>query len=56
MRLSEKLAIITGVSKDGHVGQMVAQPFARDGARLTITARSARDLKARTHITHPSLF
>ncbi len=47
MRLTEKVAIITGVSKDGQVGQTVAQAFARDGARLAITARSARDLEAR---------
>ncbi len=33
MRLTEKVAIITGVSKDVQVGQTVAQAFARDGAR-----------------------
>ncbi|HSH80096.1 MAG TPA: SDR family oxidoreductase [Herpetosiphonaceae bacterium] len=47
MWLTEKVAIITGVSKDGQVGQTVAQSFARGGARLAITARSARDLEAR---------
>jgi NAD(P)-dependent dehydrogenase (short-subunit alcohol dehydrogenase family) len=47
MKLQDKVAIITGVSGDGQVGQAVAQTFAREGARLVLVARSAERLKAR---------
>lgn len=47
MRLQGKVAIITGVSGDGQVGQAVAQTFAREGARLVLVARNAENLKAR---------
>lgn len=47
MRLQGKVAIITGVSGDGQVGQAVAQAFAREGARLVLVARSAEKLNAR---------
>jgi NAD(P)-dependent dehydrogenase (short-subunit alcohol dehydrogenase family) len=45
MKLQDKVAIITGVSGDGQVGQAVAQTFAREGARLVLVARSAERLK-----------
>ncbi len=41
------MAIITGVRKDGQVGQTVAQTFAHRAARLVISARGAHDLEAR---------
>ncbi len=47
MKLQGKVAIITGVSGDGQVGQAVAQTFAREGARLVLVARSAEKVKAR---------
>lgn len=47
MRLKEKVAIVTGVSRDGQLGQTVAQQLAREGARLAISARNEANLKAR---------
>ncbi len=47
MLLREKVAIITGVSRDGQVGQVVAQQFAKEGAKLAISARSEGNLRAR---------
>jgi NAD(P)-dependent dehydrogenase (short-subunit alcohol dehydrogenase family) len=47
MKLQNKVAIITGVSGEGQVGQAVAQAFAREGARLVLAARSADKVKAR---------
>ncbi|MFN3920655.1 MAG: SDR family NAD(P)-dependent oxidoreductase, partial [Methylohalobius sp.] len=47
MKLQGKIAIITGVSRDGQIGQTVAQEFAREGARLVLSARNAANLEAR---------
>jgi NAD(P)-dependent dehydrogenase (short-subunit alcohol dehydrogenase family) len=47
MKLQNKVAIITGVSGEGQVGQAVAQAFAREGARLVLAARSADKVKDR---------
>lgn len=47
MKLQGKVAIITGISRDGQIGQSVAQEFARQGARLVLTARNAANLEAR---------
>ena len=47
MKLQDKVAIITGVSGDGQVGQAVAQAFAREGAKLVLVARNAENVKAR---------
>lgn len=47
MKLQAKIAIITGVSRDGQIGQAVAQEFAREGARLVLSARNASNLEAR---------
>ncbi len=47
MKLQGKVAIITGVSRDGQIGQSVAQEFARQSARLVLTARNAANLEAR---------
>ncbi|GAB6068641.1 3-oxoacyl-[acyl-carrier-protein] reductase [Methylothermus subterraneus] len=47
MKLQGKVAIITGVSRDGQIGQVVAQEFAREGAKLVLAARSAANLEAR---------
>ncbi|MGH8579577.1 MAG: hypothetical protein ACREVK_05440 [Gammaproteobacteria bacterium] len=38
--LDGKIALISGVSGDGQIRQMVAQAFAREGAALGIVARS----------------
>ena len=47
MDFQDKVVIVTGVSSDGQVGQAVAQAFARQGAKLVITARSPEKLAAR---------
>ncbi len=47
MKLEGKVAIVTGVSGDGQVGQAVAQAFAREGAKLVLVARRAEKLAAR---------
>ena len=47
MKLQNRVAIITGVSGDGQVGQAVAQAFASEGARLVLTARRAEKVMAR---------
>lgn len=47
MKLQGKVAIITGVSRDGQIGQTVALEFAREGARLVLSARNAVNLEAR---------
>jgi len=45
--LSGKVALVTGVSRDGQVGQAVAQALASEGAALGITARSRDHVEAR---------
>jgi NAD(P)-dependent dehydrogenase (short-subunit alcohol dehydrogenase family) len=45
--LSGKVALVTGVSHDGQVGQAVAQVLAGQGALLTIAARSREHVEAR---------
>jgi len=47
MEFQDKVVIVTGVSADGQIGQAVAQAFARQGAKLVITARRAEKLTAR---------
>ncbi|MGC8873731.1 MAG: SDR family NAD(P)-dependent oxidoreductase [Chloroflexia bacterium] len=47
MRLKGRVAIITGVSADGQVGQAVAQAFAREGAKLVLVARRTDAVNAR---------
>jgi len=47
MKLQDRVAIITGVSGDGQVGQAVAQAFAKEGARLVLVARRAEKVNAR---------
>lgn len=47
MRLQGKVAIVTGVSADGQIGQAVAQAFAREGAKLVLVARRADKLAER---------
>ena len=47
MKLEGKVAIITGVSGDGQIGQTVAQAFAREGAKVVLVARRAEKLNAR---------
>lgn len=47
MRLDNQVAIITGVSHAGQIGFALAEAFAREGARLTISARSAERVQAR---------
>lgn len=45
--LEDKVAIVTGVSGDGQVGQTVARVLAENGARLAICARSKEKVEAR---------
>jgi NAD(P)-dependent dehydrogenase (short-subunit alcohol dehydrogenase family) len=45
--LEGKVAIVTGVSHDGQVGQAVAQAMAAQGASLAIAARTKDDVVAR---------
>jgi NAD(P)-dependent dehydrogenase (short-subunit alcohol dehydrogenase family) len=47
MRLQGQVAMITGVSHAGQVGFALAAAFAREGAHLAISARSAERVKAR---------
>ncbi len=47
MKLQAKVAVITGVSREGQIGQAVAWEFAREGARLVLSARNAANLEAR---------
>jgi NAD(P)-dependent dehydrogenase (short-subunit alcohol dehydrogenase family) len=45
--LSGKVALVTGVSRDGQVGQVVARALAAEGAALAIVARSRDHVEAR---------
>ncbi len=45
--LEDKVAVVTGVSGDGQVGQTVARVLAENGARLAICARSKDKVEAR---------
>jgi NAD(P)-dependent dehydrogenase (short-subunit alcohol dehydrogenase family) len=45
--LSGKVALVTGVSRDGQVGQAVARALAAEGAALAIVARSRANVEAR---------
>src|SRR6187401_2934746 len=45
--LEGKVAIVTGVSHDGQVGQAVARALAAQGASLVICARTRDDVVAR---------
>jgi len=47
MRLEGRVAIITGVSHAGQVGFALASAFAREGAMLGISSRSAERVNAR---------
>lgn len=46
--LAGKVAIVTGVSNDGQVGQAVAKALAAEGASLAIAARTKDNVVART--------
>ena len=45
--LEGKVAIVTGVSGDGQVGQAVAKALAQNGAQLAICARTQSNVEAR---------
>jgi NAD(P)-dependent dehydrogenase (short-subunit alcohol dehydrogenase family) len=45
--LEGKVALVTGVSADGQVGQAVAKALAKEGASLIIVARNAKNVEAR---------
>ena len=45
--LEGKVAIVTGVSGDGQVGQAVAKALAENGAQLAICARKQSNVEAR---------
>ena len=42
-----KVALVTGVSHDGQIGQAVAKKLAERGAALTICARTQSNVEAR---------
>lgn len=46
-RLEGKIALLTGVSRDGQVGQVVAKVLAENGAALAICARSSSNVEMR---------
>jgi NAD(P)-dependent dehydrogenase (short-subunit alcohol dehydrogenase family) len=45
--LSGRVGLVTGVSRDGQVGQAVAQALAAEGALLGIAARTRENVEAR---------
>jgi NAD(P)-dependent dehydrogenase (short-subunit alcohol dehydrogenase family) len=45
--LERKVALVTGVSQDGQVGQVVAKSLAAEGAALVIVARTRNNVEAR---------
>jgi NAD(P)-dependent dehydrogenase (short-subunit alcohol dehydrogenase family) len=45
--LADKVAIVTGVSGDGQVGQAVAKALAANGVQLAICARTQSNVEAR---------
>jgi NAD(P)-dependent dehydrogenase (short-subunit alcohol dehydrogenase family) len=45
--LGGKVALVTGVSSDGQVGQLVARVLAQNGAALAICARTSNNVEAR---------
>ncbi len=45
--LQGKVALVTGVSQDGQIGQAVAKALAREGAALAICARTQNNVEAR---------
>jgi NAD(P)-dependent dehydrogenase (short-subunit alcohol dehydrogenase family) len=47
MNLVGQVALITGVSRDGQIGQAVAGELAREGARVALVARSRERVTAR---------
>jgi len=47
--LEGKVAIVTGVSGDGQIGQAVAKALAESGAALAICARTQGNVEARAH-------
>ena len=47
--LEAKVAIVTGVSGDGQVGQAVAKALAENGAQLAICARTQSNVEARAN-------
>ena len=55
-RLADKVAIITGVSHAGQVGFALASAFVREGARVSISSRSAERVQARVQELLPRFF
>jgi len=47
MKFKDKVVIVTGVSSDGQIGQAIAQAFAKEGAKVVISARRAEKVNAR---------
>ena len=45
--LEGKVALVTGVSHDGQIGQAVARKLAESGAALVICARTQSNVEAR---------
>ena len=47
MRLENKVAIVTGASREGQVGEVVAEALAREGADVVIAARTQENIDRR---------
>jgi NAD(P)-dependent dehydrogenase (short-subunit alcohol dehydrogenase family) len=47
MRFRDRLIVITGVGREGQVGEAVARAFAAEGARLALVDRDAAQVEAR---------
>lgn len=47
MRLQDQVTVITGVSREGQIGQAVAAAFAAEGAKLVLVARHADKVQTR---------
>ncbi len=51
--LEGKVALVTGVSRDGQVGQTVAEVLAENGAALAICARTQSNVEERAEELRP---
>jgi NAD(P)-dependent dehydrogenase (short-subunit alcohol dehydrogenase family) len=50
MELSGRSVVLTGVGREGQVGEAVARAFAERGARVYLVARSADEARARSDV------
>jgi NAD(P)-dependent dehydrogenase (short-subunit alcohol dehydrogenase family) len=45
MRFTDRVVIVTGASREGQIGEALAQAFAREGAQLVLAARTEANVK-----------